>query len=152
METRQIGDVWPEIDKKIASGHLPFSAKITCLGDYANQAESGQIIAGALGVSFILIYFLMVLLYNDFVYQLIVLFAIPMSFIGEFLALAVAKSSLRIFTLIGMVVRFDSSMCLTVFIVLCVCMVVDTIKAKISSRERKPFALWQRVRLYFRLS
>jgi len=224
---RQIGDVGPEIDKKISSGHLPSSVKITWLGDYANQAESGQIIGGAFGISFILIYFLMVLLYNDFVYPFVVLFAIPMSFIGAFLALAIAKSSLSIFTLMGLVVMMGlvcknsilivdfankekeqgknsydaliaagkerlrpilmttiamvlgmlpiaiasgagsewknglgwslvggltSSMCLTVFIVPCVYMVVDTIKAKISSRETKPFALWQRLRLYFRLS
>jgi hypothetical protein len=192
-----------------------------------DRREENEDFEGAFGISFILIYFLMVLLYNDFVYPFVVLFAIPMSFIGAFLALAIAKSSLSIFTLMGLVVMMGlvcknsilivdfankekeqgknsydaliaagkerlrpilmttiamvlgmlpiamasgagsewknglgwslvggltSSMCLTVFIVPCVYMVVDTIKAKISSRETKPFALWQRLRLYFRLS
>ncbi len=101
---RQIGDVGPEIDKKIAAAGFPASLKITWIGDYANQQESGGIIGGAFGISFILIYFLLVILYNDFLYPLVVLFAIPMSFIGAFLALALAKSSLSLFTLMGLIV------------------------------------------------
>jgi HAE1 family hydrophobic/amphiphilic exporter-1 len=49
-------------------------------------------------------YLLMVLLYDNYIYPLVVLFAIPMSFIGAFLALALAKSSLTIFTIMGFVV------------------------------------------------
>jgi HAE1 family hydrophobic/amphiphilic exporter-1 len=101
---RQIGDVGPEVDKSFAAAQFPASIKITWIGDYANQQESGGIIGGAFGISFILIYFLMVILYNDFVYPLVVLFAIPMSFIGAFLALALAKSSLSLFTTMGLIV------------------------------------------------
>ena len=101
---RVSGDVGPEIDKQIAAAKFPDNMKITWIGEYENQQESGAIIGGAFGISMLLIYFLMVILYNNFLYPLVVLFAIPMSFIGAFLALALAKSSFSVFTLMGLIV------------------------------------------------
>ena len=101
---KQIGDVGSEIDKLISNAKFPNTVKVTWIGEYANQQESGGVIGGAFGISFLLMYFLMAILYNNFTQPLIVLFAIPMSFIGAFLALALAKSSLSVFTLMGLIV------------------------------------------------
>jgi hydrophobic/amphiphilic exporter-1 (mainly G- bacteria), HAE1 family len=101
---RQIGDVAPEIDKLIAEANFPSSVKLTWIGDNENTMEGNGVLGSAFGISLLLIYFLLVILYNDFVYPLVVLFAIPMSFIGAFLALAITKSAMSVMTILGLIV------------------------------------------------
>ena len=101
---RQIGEVGPEIEKKIAEAHFPNTVKVTWIGEYGNQLEGNGILGAAFGISFLLMYFLLVILYGDFVYPLVVLFAIPMSFIGAFFALALAKSSLSLISMMGLII------------------------------------------------
>lgn len=101
---RQIGDVAPEIDKLIAEAKFPSSVKLAWIGDNENAMEANGVLGGAFGISLLLIYFLLVILYNDFAYPLVVLFAIPMSFIGAFLALALSKSAIGVMTILGLIV------------------------------------------------
>lgn len=101
---RQIGDVAPEIDKLVADAKFPPSVKLTWIGDNENTVEGNGVLGGAFGISLLLIYFLLVILYNDFAYPLVVLFAIPMSFIGAFIALAVTKSAMSVMTILGLIV------------------------------------------------
>lgn len=101
---RQIGDVGPEIDKLIAESKFPTSVKLNWVGDFENANEGNGVLGTAFGISLLLIYFLLVILYNDFVYPLVVLFAIPMSFIGAFLALAITKSAMSVMTILGLIV------------------------------------------------
>ena len=104
LRGRQIGDVSSEIDQAIASADFPSSINVTWIGTNASQSDSFAAIAGAFGLSLVLIYLLMILLYDNYIYPLVVLIAIPMSFVGAFLVLALTKSALSIFTLMGMVV------------------------------------------------
>jgi HAE1 family hydrophobic/amphiphilic exporter-1 len=104
LKGRQIGEVSPEIDEAIAAANFPSDVSVMWMGESADQKDSFGAIGGAFGLSLILMYLLMVLLYDNYIYPLVVLFAIPMSFIGAFLALALAKSSLTIFTIMGFVV------------------------------------------------
>lgn len=101
---RQIGDVGPEIEKLIADAKFPATVKLSWIGDYENAVEGNGVLGGAFGISILLIYFLLVILYNDFVYPIVVLFAIPMSFIGAFLALALTKSAMSVMTILGLIV------------------------------------------------
>ncbi len=101
---RQIGDVAPEIDKLIADTKFPPSIKLTWIGDNENATEGNGVLGSSFGISLLLIYFLLVILYNDFVYPLVVLFAIPMSFIGAFIALAITKSAISVITILGLIV------------------------------------------------
>jgi len=57
----------------------------------------------AIIAAILLMYLVMVALYNNFVYPFVVLFSIPVAFIGVFLALALTKSSMSIFTILGMI-------------------------------------------------
>lgn len=63
---------------------------------------------GSLGFAFlaaiVLIYLIMVMLYNSLTDPLIVLFSIPLSLIGAFLALALTMNTLNIFSIIGLIV------------------------------------------------
>jgi HAE1 family hydrophobic/amphiphilic exporter-1 len=49
-----------------------------------------------------LVYFIMVLLYDSFVYPFVVLFSIPVAVIGALLALALSSSNIGIFAMLGM--------------------------------------------------
>lgn len=63
---------------------------------------------GSLGFAFlaaiILIYLIMVVLYDSLLDPIIVMFSIPLSLIGAFLALALTKNDLNIFSIIGLIV------------------------------------------------
>jgi HAE1 family hydrophobic/amphiphilic exporter-1 len=101
---RQIGDVGPEVDQLVSLAKFPPSVKLTWIGDYENTIEGNGVLGSAFGISLLLIYFLLVILYNDFVYPIVVLFAIPVSFIGAFLALALAKSAMSVMSTLGLIV------------------------------------------------
>ena len=56
----------------------------------------------AMGIGLILVYLIMVALYDNFVYPFVVLFSILVSLIGAILALNLTSSSMGIFTMLGM--------------------------------------------------
>ncbi|MDV6167464.1 efflux RND transporter permease subunit [Flavobacterium sp. DG1-102-2] len=72
-------------------------------GDKENQAEGFGTLGIALLAGIILVYLVMVGLYNSFVYPFVVLFSIPLSFIGALLALALTNNTLNIFTILGVI-------------------------------------------------
>ncbi|MDP5139671.1 MAG: efflux RND transporter permease subunit, partial [Spirosomaceae bacterium] len=104
LQGRQIGEVVPEINAAIAAADFPPTVSATWIGESSQQSEAFGAIGLAFGIGLALIYLLMVLLYDNYVYPFVVLFAIPMALIGAFLALALAKSSLSVFTMMGIVV------------------------------------------------
>ena len=57
----------------------------------------------AFAASILLVYFVLVILYNSFRYPFVVLFSIPMALIGALLALALAMEALSIFSILGLV-------------------------------------------------
>ncbi|MES2485694.1 MAG: efflux RND transporter permease subunit [Bacteroidota bacterium] len=72
-------------------------------GDKENQAEGFGTLGIALLAGIILVYLVMVGLYNSFVYPFVVLFSIPLSFIGALVALALTNNTLNIFTILGVI-------------------------------------------------
>nr|WP_314836290.1 efflux RND transporter permease subunit [uncultured Flavobacterium sp.] len=72
-------------------------------GDQENQSEGFGTLGIALLAAIILVYLIMVGLYDSFVHPFVVLFAIPLSFIGALLALALTNNTLNIFTILGMI-------------------------------------------------
>jgi len=55
-----------------------------------------------MGIGVILVYLIMVALYDNFVYPFVVLFSILVSLVGAILALALSASNMGIFTMLGM--------------------------------------------------
>jgi HAE1 family hydrophobic/amphiphilic exporter-1 len=55
-----------------------------------------------MGIGVILVYLIMVALYDNFVYPFVVLFSILVSLVGAILALALSSSNMGIFTMLGM--------------------------------------------------
>lgn len=72
-------------------------------GNMENQQEGFGTLGIALMASIILVYLVMVALYDNFVTPFVVLFSIPLSFIGALLFLALTNETLNIFTILGII-------------------------------------------------
>jgi HAE1 family hydrophobic/amphiphilic exporter-1 len=72
-------------------------------GDMENQSEGFGTLGVALLISILLVYLIMVALYDNYIYPFVVMFSIPLSIIGAFLALALTNNSLNIFTILGLI-------------------------------------------------
>lgn len=72
-------------------------------GDMENQTEGFGTLGIALLAAIVLVYLVMVALYDSFSKPFIVLFSVPLSFIGALLALALTNTSLNIFTILGII-------------------------------------------------
>ena len=100
---RPSGTVGAEIEDALV-GKIPDGINIKRGGMMEQQSSA----FGSLGFAFIaaivLIYLIMVVLYNSLTDPLIVLFSIPLAMIGAFLALALTRHNLDIFSIIGLIV------------------------------------------------
>lgn len=100
---RPIGTVTNEIKAKSPSIKVPDGINISYLGDAKSQGEAFGSLGLALLTAIILVYLIMVALYENAVYPFVVLFSIPVALIGALLALALTMETLNIFTIIGMI-------------------------------------------------
>ncbi|HRP88752.1 MAG TPA: efflux RND transporter permease subunit [Edaphocola sp.] len=73
------------------------------LGNLANTKDSFSSLLLALGIGILLVYLVMVALYENAIYPFVVLFALPLAMIGAFLALALTMKELTIFAMIGLI-------------------------------------------------
>jgi HAE1 family hydrophobic/amphiphilic exporter-1 len=97
------GLVANNIKKSLIDNPLPAGIDTRWSGDVERQDNSFGALGLAIMAAIILMYLVMVALYNNFVYPFVVLFSLPVAFIGVFLALALTKSSMSIFTILGMI-------------------------------------------------
>ena len=97
------GAVAQEWEEKLASLEQPDGVEWRWGGDMESQSEGFGTLGFALIAAIMLVYMIMVVLYDDFVRPFIVLFSIPLSFIGALWALALTNQSLNIFTILGII-------------------------------------------------
>lgn len=100
---RPSGDIVKDIKKKIEVTKLPAGVEVEFLGDAKNQADSFKSLAFALAIALVLVYMVMVSLYESLVYPFVVIFSVPVALIGALLAIALTMNQLTIFTIIGMI-------------------------------------------------
>ena len=100
---RPSGDIAKEWEDQFKTLPKPTGVNYVWGGDQENQAEGFGTLGIALLAAIILVYLVMVALYNSYVYPFVVLFSIPLSFIGALLALALTNNSLNIFTILGVI-------------------------------------------------
>jgi HAE1 family hydrophobic/amphiphilic exporter-1 len=96
------GTVSAEIDKYLEKNPLDKNIRMLWGGEVKRQNESFGALGTAMGIGLILVYLIMVALYDNFVYPFVVLFSILVSLIGAILALNLTSSSMGIFTMLGM--------------------------------------------------
>jgi HAE1 family hydrophobic/amphiphilic exporter-1 len=100
---RPSGTVGADIQKILDGKKLPDGITIEYGGDMKNQAQAFGSLGLALMLAILLVYLIMVALYESLVYPFVVLFAIPVATVGAFLALALTMESLSIFSIVGMI-------------------------------------------------
>lgn len=100
---RPTGTVAAEWQAKIDNLKKPVGVSYIWGGDMENQSEGFGSLGIALLAAIVLVYLIMVALYNSFVYPFVVLFSIPLSIIGALLALALTNNSLNLFTILGLI-------------------------------------------------
>ena len=99
---RPNGTVSREIKSKLDTLLMPLGTRIQYGGDLKRQQQGIGTMSFALWTSLVLVYLIMVALYDNWVYPFVVLFSIPLSLIGALLALALAKQNITVFTGIGL--------------------------------------------------
>jgi HAE1 family hydrophobic/amphiphilic exporter-1 len=82
---------------------LPEGIKLTWGADIKTQNESFGALGSVLLISFILIYLIMVALYDSYIYPFVALFGIPVAAIGAFLALNLTANDITLFALLGLI-------------------------------------------------
>ncbi|WP_313376810.1 efflux RND transporter permease subunit [Chishuiella sp.] len=102
---RTSGDIVKEFKERLVKidSKKPTGVSYVWSGDEENQSEGFGTLGYALLAAIILVYLVMVALYDSFAYPFVVLFSIPLSLIGVFLTLALTNNSLNVFTILGMI-------------------------------------------------
>jgi HAE1 family hydrophobic/amphiphilic exporter-1 len=100
---RPSGNIVSDIQSKISSASIPAGVEVSFQGDAKDQKESFASLAFALILAIVLVYMVMVSLYESVVYPFVVIFSIPVALIGALLAIALTMNQLTIFTIIGMI-------------------------------------------------
>lgn len=101
---RPVGDVANEWAKQFMdSKNKPIGVDYIWSKDMENQQEGFGTLGIALLAAIVLVYLVMVSLYDSFVYPFVVLFSIPLAMIGVMVILALTANSLNIFTMLGMI-------------------------------------------------
>ncbi len=100
---RPTGSVAAEWGSSLEKITKPTGVSTVWSGDMENQSEGFGSLGIALLAAIVLVYLIMVSLYNSFIYPFVVLFSIPLSIIGALLALALTNNSLNLFTILGLI-------------------------------------------------
>lgn len=102
---RPVGDVANEWAAQFMDNAKTKPAGVSYIwsGDMENQTEGFGTLGIALMAAIVLVYLVMVSLYDSFVYPFVVLFSIPLALIGVMVILAITGNSLNIFTMLGMI-------------------------------------------------
>jgi HAE1 family hydrophobic/amphiphilic exporter-1 len=100
---RPSGTVADDVVAYLKENPLPKGIQMTWGSDIKRQNDSFGALGSVLLISFLLIYLIMVALYDSFVYPIVVLFSIPVAAIGAFFALNLSLSNLSLFALLGLI-------------------------------------------------
>lgn len=100
---RPTGTIVADIQKKMETVKMPAGVTL----DYQGEAQRQKDAFGSLGLAMllgiVLVYLIMVALYESVVYPFVVLFSIPVAIIGALLGLALTMESLTIFAIVGLI-------------------------------------------------
>jgi len=89
--------------QKILGNKKAQGTSIEFEGAEKDRAESFNQLGIALLAAILFVYFIMVGLYDSFVYPFVVIFSIPLALIGALLALALSGNALSIFSILGII-------------------------------------------------
>ena len=99
----ELGEAIAAVEELPAFTNLPDGVREQPTGDAEIQKEIFARFGTALGTAVLMIYAVLVLLYNDFLYPFAVMIAIPLCIGGALMGLLIAQKPLGLFALIGIV-------------------------------------------------
>jgi len=97
------GTVVSTLKEELNKMEKPIGVSYVWGGDEERQSEGFGSLGLSLLIAILLVYFVMVSLYDSFIHPFIVMFSIPLSFIGAMLALALTNNTLNMFTILGII-------------------------------------------------
>lgn len=100
---RPVGSVATEWEEQFSKLERPAGVNYIWGGDMEMQGDGFSTLGIALLAAIILVYLVMVALYNSYVYPFVILFSIPLALIGVLIILALTNNSINIFTILGMI-------------------------------------------------
>jgi hydrophobic/amphiphilic exporter-1 (mainly G- bacteria), HAE1 family len=100
---RPAGTVGNELRRSMNGMDVPEGIHYFFAGQTKRTLEGVRTMMVALFIAVLLVYMILVALYDSYVYPFVVLFSIPLAIIGALLALALTMESLSIFSILGMV-------------------------------------------------
>ena len=100
---RPSGDIDQEIRAKSKGISIPSDIAVRPSGVLSTQGDAFGSLGFALILSIILIYSILAILFNSLSYPLPVMFSLPFALVGGFIALAVGRQTLNIFSIMSMI-------------------------------------------------
>lgn len=100
---RPSGSVADEVVAHIREHPLPEGVQMHWGSDIKRQNDSFGALGAVLAISFLLIYLILVALYDHYIHPLVVLTAVPLAIIGALLAINLSLSHLSLFALLGLI-------------------------------------------------
>jgi len=97
------GTVASEWEAKFSQLERPSGVNYVWSGDMEMQTEGFGTLGIALLAAIVLVYLVMVALYDSFVYPFVVMFSVPLAIIGVLVILALTNNSMNVFTILGMI-------------------------------------------------
>ncbi|MBK7470010.1 MAG: efflux RND transporter permease subunit [Betaproteobacteria bacterium] len=103
VEGRPQGDVGQEVSTMTREMQLPAGYRFNVGGQTKQMIESFKFALVALGIAVIFIYLILASQFGSFLQPLAIMASLPLSLVGVFIALAVTRSTLNIFSVIGII-------------------------------------------------
>jgi HAE1 family hydrophobic/amphiphilic exporter-1 len=101
---RPAGSVSNNLRSKIKALNLSPDINVIWGGATKRTRDGLLSLISAFAISIMLIYLVLVALYNSFTYPMVVILAIPLAVIGAFLVLAINLEALSVFTILGLII------------------------------------------------
>lgn len=100
---RPVGSVADDWEAAFSKLEKPTGVSTIWGGDIEMQGDGFGTLGIALIAAIILVYLVMVALYNSYVTPFVVLFSLPLALIGVLLILGLTRNSINVFTILGMI-------------------------------------------------
>nr|WP_314546327.1 efflux RND transporter permease subunit [uncultured Massilia sp.] len=103
LEGRPLGDVMTEVNKAMKSIELPDGIRFDIGGDAQQMDETMAGFMVALAIAIVFIYLVLASQFGSFLQPIAIMVSLPLSMIGVLVALLITKTTLNIFSVIGIV-------------------------------------------------
>ncbi len=100
---RPVGDIVQDLNAALAKTALPPGYYVTLAGQAQQLNDAFNALVQALSLSVLLMYMLLVALYESWTQPLAVLFSLPVALVGAFAGLVISGNTLNVFSMIGMI-------------------------------------------------